>query len=75
MGKTHSDAKALCAEDGAKLAIAPYGQANIKAMEKYMAHLAAAWYIYLLDGNDAAGNDVWVLPDGERFKPEVHYGE
>ena len=70
MGKNHSVANTLRVADGAKLVVTPYGQANLKAMEKYMAHLGtitSLGYHYLLDGNDAAGNNVWVLPDDGRY--------
>ena len=69
INKYHTEAMALCLADGGRIAIAPYGPTEIKAIEPYVAQMSglrdlAKQSMFRLDGTDAAVEGIWNLPDG-----------
>jgi hypothetical protein len=71
----YTQAKAACEADWTKLATAPYGLLDKRAMERYVMPLIAVikdgnndptiWG-YWVDGSDASVEGTWQLPDGTK---------
>ena len=75
LGKTNIEARALCEADGGRLAYAPYGQQEIKAMERFVSQVVGLQksshdYVILVDGTDEVTEGLWVLPNGI-FTPQI----
>ena len=64
LGKTIPEAKSACKADGGRLASAPNGQENIRAMSRFQGETWMTGTVYFVDGTDVALERTWVLPDG-----------